>query len=236
MSARREEIIRAKTKTNITGRSSPLSTNPFLATLALRIEPAAPGSGIHFRTDVEVRLVPLYLFHTVDTFAAHMEAYVREALTEGLAGWQVTDCRVTMTDCGYMSPATTAADFRRLTQLVLATALARAGTWVCEPLADLSLEMPTATAPGVLGVLGRLGGRVTGQYSANGLTRASAVLPVARVRSLQNQLPGLSMGEGILEPRVGGYQPIGDNPQKRPRSRPSPLDRDAWLASLARRG
>ena len=30
-----------------------------------------------------------------------MEAYVREALTEGLAGWQVTDCRVTMTDCGY---------------------------------------------------------------------------------------------------------------------------------------
>ncbi len=231
-----EEIIRAKTKTNITGRSSPLSTNPFLATLALRIEPAAPGSGIHFRTDVEVRLVPLYLFHTVDTFAAHMEAYVREALTEGLAGWQVTDCRVTMTDCGYRSPATTAADFRRLTQLVLATALARAGTWVCEPLADLSLEMPTATAPGVLGVLGRLGGRVTGQYSANGLTRASAVLPVARVRSLQNQLPGLSMGEGILEPRVGGYQPIGDNPQKRPRSRPSPLDRDAWLASLARRG
>ena len=48
-----------------------------------------------------------------------MEAYVREALTEGLAGWQVTDCRVTMTDCGYASPVTTAADFRRLTQLVL---------------------------------------------------------------------------------------------------------------------
>ena len=29
-----------------------------------------------------------------------MESYVREALEEGLAGWQVTDCRVTMTDCG----------------------------------------------------------------------------------------------------------------------------------------
>jgi hypothetical protein len=44
------------------------------------------------------------------------------------------------------------------------------------------------------------------------------------------------MGEGILETRPGGYQPIGENPPKRPRSSPSPLDRDAWLASLAKRG
>jgi ribosomal protection tetracycline resistance protein len=165
-----------------------------------------------------------------------MEAYVREALAEGLFGWQVTDCLVTMTDCGYASPVTSAADFRRLTQLVLATALERAGTWVCEPLADLALEMPASTAQAVLAVLGRLGGRVRGQFSASGLTRVDAVLPVARVRELQNRLPGLSMGEGILEARPGGYQPIGDNPPKRQRSRPSPLDRDAWLASLAKRG
>jgi hypothetical protein len=49
-------------------------------------------------------------------------------------------------------------------------------------------------------------------------------------------LPGLSMGEGILEQRFGGYQPIGEHPPTRPRTRPSPLDRDAWLASLAKRG
>ena len=45
-----EEVISAKTHSNITGRSSPLSTNPFMATLALRIEPAAVGSGIEFRS------------------------------------------------------------------------------------------------------------------------------------------------------------------------------------------
>jgi ribosomal protection tetracycline resistance protein len=96
-----EEVIHARTKTNITGRSSPLSTNPFRATLALRIDPAPHGSGIAFRSEVhDVRLVPLYLFHTVETFVSQMEGYVREALTEGLHGWQVTDCRVTMTDCG----------------------------------------------------------------------------------------------------------------------------------------
>jgi len=56
------------------------------------------------------------------------------------------------------------------------------------------------------------------------------------VPALQARLPGLSMGEGILEARPGGYQPVGDNPPRRPRTRPSPLNRDEWLASLARRG
>jgi hypothetical protein len=38
-----------------------------------------------------------------------------------------------------MSPVTSTSDFLGLTQLVLAAALERAGTWVCEPLADLTL-------------------------------------------------------------------------------------------------
>ncbi len=231
-----EEILRAKSKASITGRSSPSSTNPFRATLALRIEPAPFDAGVGFDVEIENRLLPLYIYKTPQAFSAQMKTYVDEALAEGLAGWQVTDCRVTVIDCGYGAPETNAGDFRRLTQLVLAQALQRAGTWVCEPLANVSLEMPTSTTQGVLGTLGRLGGRVTGQFSANGLTRAGAVLPVARVRLLQQQLPGLSMGEGILESRPGGYQPIGEHPPTRPRSTPSPLDRDAWLASLAKRG
>jgi translation elongation factor EF-G len=97
-------------------------------------------------------------------------------------------------------------------------ALDRAGTWVCEPLTDLRLEVPASTAPGVLTVLGQLKGRVTGQFSANGLSTIGAVLPVAHVRELQYRLPGLSMGEGIMETRPGGFQPIGDNPPRRLRS------------------
>ncbi len=234
--AEAEQVIHAKTKTNITGRSSPLSDNPFMATLAVRIEPLPPGSGVDVAFDIEPRLVPLYLFKTPEVFRAQLTSYVHEALEEGLAGWPVTDCRVTITDCGYASPVTSAADYRRLTELVVATALQQGGTWVCEPLSEVSLEIPAAAAPGVLAAVGRLGGRVTGQFSANGLTRAGAVMPVARVRTLQHQLPGLSMGEGILEQRPDGYQPIGEDPPRRERSRPSPLDREAWLASLAKRG
>jgi ribosomal protection tetracycline resistance protein len=84
-------------------------------------------------------------------------------------------------------------------------------------------------------MVGRLGGRVRGQFSTNGVTKATAEMPMARVRTLQHRLPGLSMGEGILESRPDGYQPIGDDPPTRERSGPSPLERDAWLAWLAKR-
>jgi ribosomal protection tetracycline resistance protein len=113
------EVLFAKTKTNVTGKSSPLSSNPFLATLGLRVEPAATGSGIDFKLDVDVRLLPLYTYKTIPMFEHHMTQYIREALREGLHGWDVTDCLVTLTDCGYRAPGTTAADFRKLTPLVL---------------------------------------------------------------------------------------------------------------------
>src|SRR4029450_7673671 len=114
-----DEVIRAKTKTNITGRSSPLSTNPFRATLGLRVEPLPPGAGVEFRVRIEPRLIPLYIYKTPEMMVAQMEAYVREALEEGLAGWQVTDCRVTMWDCGYASPGRTPADYRGRAGVVL---------------------------------------------------------------------------------------------------------------------
>ena len=234
--AEADEVIRAKTKTNIMGRSSPLSENPFLATMGLRVEPLPLGSGIEFRIDVEPRLLPIWLYKTHEAVAAQFEAYVREALAEGASGWQVTDCRVTLWDCGYASPVTSHQDYRRLTQLVLAEALDRAGTWVCEPLAAIMLELPSLSASGALALMSRIGGRVTGQFSARGVSTINAVIPVAHVRDLQHALPGLTGGEGVLEQRFGGYQPVGTNPPTRARSTPSPLQRDEWLAWLARRG
>ncbi len=100
------EVLYAKTKTNVTGNSSPLSSNPFLATVGLRLDPSPIGSGIEFRLDVDVRLVPLYIYKTVDAFVDHMARYVRDTLREGIFGWQVTDCTVTMIDCGYRAPGT----------------------------------------------------------------------------------------------------------------------------------
>ena len=55
-----------------------------------------------------------------------------------------------MNQCGYVSPSTTAAHFRKLTPLVLMAALDQAGTVVCEPMIRVSLEIPADTVAPVL--------------------------------------------------------------------------------------
>jgi ribosomal protection tetracycline resistance protein len=132
--------------------------NPFLATLGLRVEPRPAGAGVTVRLDVGIRLVPMYIYKTAAAFTEMMTQYVGHALAEGLSGWRVTDCAVTVNDCGYASPATSAADFRKLTPLVLTAALRQAGTVVCEPMIQLSLEIPADTVGAVLAATARLGG------------------------------------------------------------------------------
>jgi ribosomal protection tetracycline resistance protein len=212
------EVLRALTKTNITGKSSPYSTNPFRATLGLRIEPAAADSGVEVRLDVDVRLVPLYIFKTVEAFGEHMAQYVREALSEGLHGWQVTDCVVTMHDSGYRRTGSTAGDFRMATRLVLQQALKAAGTQVCEPMADLRVELATAYASQVMRLQVQLRARVRPPQSYEGQTTIRGRIPVANVHVLQQMLPGLTGGEGLVETEVGGYEPVlGEPPIRRRR-------------------
>jgi ribosomal protection tetracycline resistance protein len=229
------EVLYAKTKTNVTGKSSPTSSNPFPATLGLRVAPALRGVGIEFRLDVDVRLVPLYIFKTVGAFIDHMGEYIRDALQEGLFGWQVTDCTVTLTDCGYRAPGTTAGDFRRLTPLVLMRALERAGTTTCEPMLRVRLELPTPTIGAVAADLARIGVAFETLSTDRGLSVVQAVLPAGRAQSLQRELPGLTGGEGVLESSFAGYRPVtGPQPTRR-RTTPDPLKFEEYMLHLARR-
>ena len=69
-------------------------TNPYLATVGLRVEPAPVGSGVDFGLEVELGSMPPAFFTAVETT-------VRESLRHGNQGWEVPDARVRMTHSGY---------------------------------------------------------------------------------------------------------------------------------------
>ena len=201
-------------------------TNPFHADLGLRIEPASPDAGVEVRVNVDPRDAPLYVFKTFDSFVAHMAEFVRLALEEGLHGWRVTDCVVTVTKIGYSladgppsrrGPMPTAGDLKKLTPLVLLQALERAGSAVCEPVFRATAEVPTQAIGSVLAALGRLGAG-TGTPSPQGeLSVLRTSLPASGVQDLRRRLPALTGGEGVLESEFAGYQPVhGDPPIRRP--------------------
>jgi ribosomal protection tetracycline resistance protein len=214
--------------------------NPFLATIGLRVDPAAAGSGVRFQIEAELGSMPLAFFRAV-------EATVRQTLRQGLYGWEVTDCDVAMTHSGYLgkhslghqpfskSLSSTGEDFRNLTPLVLMCALQRAGTRVHEPIHRFNLEIPAGTVGVVVPLLGRLGA-VPHTSTIRG---ASALLdgevPAARVHDLEQQLPALTRGEGVAESAFDHYRPVRGTPPARPRTDHNPLDRKAYLLQVQRR-
>jgi ribosomal protection tetracycline resistance protein len=219
-------------------------SNPFLATIGLRIDPARNGAGIEFRLDVDPRTVPLYLYKTLQGFRERMRQYVEQTLREGLFGWQVTDCIVTMTKCSYSvpdgppsrrGPLSTAADFRKLTPIVAMQALRRAGAVVCEPIVRVSVEIPTPAVGSVLAATARLGAAVATPSLRGNLSIIETVISAARADDLQRQLPGLTGGEGVLDSSFAGYQAVsGDQPTRR-RTTANPLELDEYMMQFARR-
>ncbi|MFE9861738.1 GTP-binding protein [Streptomyces sp. NPDC005506] len=214
--------------------------NPFLATIGLRVDPAPIASGVEYRLEVELGSMPFSLMRAV-------EETVRSALRQGIHGWQVTDCIVTMTHSGYWprqshshavfdkSMSSTAGDFRNLTPLVLMAALQQAGTTVYEPMHRFRLELPADTLGPALPVLARL--RAVPRTPA--VQGASCVLqgeiPAARVHELHQQLPALTRGEGVLETSFDSYRAVVGTAPDRPRTDHNPLNRKEYLLHTVRR-
>ena len=213
---------------------------PFLAAIGLRIEPAAPGSGVQFGLDVKVGSIPIHVYKTVETFHEAMERSVLDTLRQGIYGWEVTDCTVTMTDCDYQAPprrwpGTSASDFRLLTPLVLMSALKQAGTVVCEPIHRFYLEIPADALGPVLSELARLLAVPQTQEMRGSSCTLEGEIPAARVHRLQQQLRALTRGEGVLECAFERYRPVGGEAPTRPRTDHNPLDRKQYLLRVARR-
>lgn len=217
-----------------------LRGNPYLAGIGLRIEAAPVGHGIEFRPGVEPGRLP-------PAFVAATEEGVRAALRQGLRGWPVTDCTVTMTSSQYWprqsrphqkfdkSISSVAADFRNLAPVVVAAALRRAGSRVCQPIERFDVNFPHHTVDTVMALLGRLGAVVHDTAAAGGYLEVSGVLPSSRIPQVNAALPDLTGGEAVLTTHFDHYAAItGEDPPVLPWRGPDPEDRAAWFRAVPR--
>jgi len=215
--------------------------NPFLATIGLRVEPAAPGAGVTFEIGADLAgTMPPAFFRAVEDTA-------RETLRQGLRGWEVIDCAVTMTYSGYVgkhslgharftkSLSSTGEDYRGLTPLVVMAALQRAGTVVCEPVQRFRLDVPADTLGVLLPALTRLRAVPRTQEMRGSSCTLEGDLPAAAVHELRQSLPPLTGGEGVLECAFDRYEPVSGAAPARSRTGSNPLDRTEYLLRVIRR-
>jgi ribosomal protection tetracycline resistance protein len=168
-------------------------------------------------------------------------------LQQGLHGWQVLDCTVTMTRSGYAprqshahatfdkSMSSTGRDFRHLTPLVLVSALQQAGTTVHEPMHRFHLEVPADTYGAVLPALARLRGVPRAPRQSGTEYVLDGFVPAASVHRLEQLLPSLTRGEGVLESEFDHYEPVTGPVPRRPRTDDDPLHRKEYLLRVERR-
>ena len=239
----RETTTICRERVNGTGEAAEfigVEPNPFLATVGLRVGPAPVGTGVDFRLAVELGSMP-------SAFMKAVEETVRETLHQGLHGWQIADCTVTLTHSGYWarqshahgtfdkSMSSTAGDFRHLTPLVLMDALRRAGTTVLEPLHRFRLEVPADTFGSVLPLLSRLGAVPDAPAVLGTAYVLEGRIPAASVHGLEQRLPGLTRGEAMLECSFDRYRPVRGAVPVRERWDNDPLDRKGYLLRVVRR-
>jgi ribosomal protection tetracycline resistance protein len=215
--------------------------NPFLATVGLRVEPASAGAGILYRRAGEVLGTMPRAFFTA------VEESVHETLQQGLRGWQVIDCIVTLTHTGYYPRqshahqgfskrmSSTAGDFRNLTPLVLMTALRRAGTVVDEPIDHFEVELPPDTLGPTLALLAQLDAVPQPPAVRGSTCTVEGDIPAARVHELRLQLSSATRGEGVLECSFDRYEPAGGTVPIRSRTDDNPLNREEYLLRVAGR-
>lgn len=219
-----------------------VAPNPFLATIGLRVDPAAFGSGVAYRREPGiVGLMPNAYFRAV-------EDTVRETLRQGLRGWEVTDCTVTLTHAGFLgkhglghqyfnkSMSSTGEDFRKLAPLVVMTALRRAGTVVCEPIHWFVLEVPIESLELVTPSLRALRAITQSRSTVGVSCSVTGLIPAGSVHGLQQRLADLTRGEGVAETGLDHFAQVMGDPPARRRLGLDPLDRAEYLKRLGVRG
>jgi ribosomal protection tetracycline resistance protein len=132
--------------------------------------------------------------------------------------------------------SSTGEDFRKVTPLVVMSALAQAGTVVCEPIHRFRLDLPEDTLPAVYAGLARLQAVADTPTARGSWLRLEGEVRAERMQELQRSLPSLTRGEGVLELSFDRYEPVAADPvPARRRTDDNPLNRQEYLLRVSRR-
>ncbi len=173
------------------------------ARVQVRIEPLERGAGVVFENDAPGSELPAEVGRPT-------ELGVREALESGiLAGWPITDVRVTLLGGKFHEVDSSGQDFEIAGSMAVKDAARRAKLALLEPMMRLDLNVHEQELGAVTADLGRRRGRITGMEVRGGVCSLSGEVPLAEVRGYATDLRSLTHGRGtfILEFRRYEFVP-----------------------------
>ncbi|MFF5638965.1 elongation factor G [Streptomyces sp. NPDC012825] len=171
------------------------------AHVVIDLEPLQGDEEFAFRSTVTGGRVP-------QEYVRAVEAGCRDALVEGpLGGHPVTGVRVTLTDGATHPKDSSEMAFRTAGRFALREALRASAMTLLEPVAEVTVTVPTESVGAVLGDLAARRGRVTDQATRGGTAVVAATVPLAELFGYASRLRGRTQGRGTFTTRPAGYEP-----------------------------
>ena len=171
----------------------------------LKVEPAEPGSGLEFATAVVGGTVPKEYFSAVGQG-------VKQAATRGqLAGYPVTDIKVTLFDGSYHDVDSSEMAFQIAGSLGLKEGLRKAHSVLLEPMMEVDVVTPEDFIGEVMGDLNSRRGRVKGMESRTGVQVITAEVPLANMFGYATDLRSHTQGRATFTMQFGRYEPMPES-------------------------
>lgn len=200
--------------------------SPWYACATFRVEPLPSGSGVVYESLVSTDwLYPRYQ-NEVRTAAL-------ETLKQGLHGWEVTDCKLSLTDARCISVIMPSSCFAPVIPMAVMDALAAAGTALLEPMLTFELTAPSHCAGIVLHDLQRMRAVTELPVTQDSHFIIRGVVPVATSMGYGIRLASLSGGTGVWLTQFCHHASCAlELGHRRIRDGADPLNRDEYMRWL----
>jgi len=171
----------------------------------IKIEPLERGKGFEFVDKIKGGVIP-------KEFIPAVEKGVKEAMEKGvLAGWPLTDLRVTLFDGSFHEVDSSELAFKIAGSIALFEAAKKANPILLEPIMKLEITIPPEYLGVVIGDLASKRGKVEETLDRKGLKVIKAEVPLRELFGYATTLRSLTKGRGTFIMEFSRYQEVPPN-------------------------
>jgi elongation factor G len=174
------------------------------AEVHLRLEPLPRGEGIEFENEAPPAEFPR-------DFVRPTELGVRDALEKGvIAGYPVTDMRVTLIGGRYHEVDSAAMDFQIAGSMAIRQGVQQAGPALLEPIMAVDLNVGEEYVGSIVGDVGRRRGSVDAMRVRGDVRNVDGKVPLAETFGYATDLRSLTQGRGTFTLEFDHYALVPD--------------------------
>jgi elongation factor G len=174
--------------------------------VVINMEPLDRGGGVVFEEKIAGGTIPREYFKAI-------ENGVKEAAQSGvLAGYPVTDLKVTLVDGSYHEVDSSEMAFKMAAVFAFKEAFQKGRPTLLEPIMKIEVVMPEDYLGDVLGQVNARRGEIQGTDIRPGNSHAvRALVPLAEMFGYATELRSATQGRGVFSMEFNHYAPVSDS-------------------------